>query len=363
MGRWLTVIPTLCLLGSASAFLPHAPAPLARTGRAAAPLPNRRNSAMAGPPLRMSGSPPKPLEAYRREAVGSNVVGRDSGKVAFPLLDPSRFVHPFDRQATAALASLPFFEDIVRTGFGGMLEQAIYLDNLSNSIRVGPKQLPQIYNSLQEAKMILGLDKVAVDVYVRQNPLPNAFTLAMQGKKPFIVLHSSLIELLSPEEVQAVIAHELGHLKCEHGVWITMANIITNLASQVPGFGRQVAESLNLGTLRWLRAAELSCDRAALLVTQNPRVVVSVIMKLSGGAASFGKDLNPDEFLRQAQDFEQESTNSWMFRRMRDTLTNTLSHPLPVERVRELDRWSKSDEYRSLLAGGDPIKAAVSQAP
>jgi Zn-dependent protease with chaperone function len=63
---------------------------------------------------------------------------------------------------------------------------------------------------------------------------------------------------------------------------------------------------LAAGTLRWLRAAELSCDRAALLVSQNPRTVVSVIMKLSGGGSSFAKDLNPDDYMRQALDFEQE---------------------------------------------------------
>lgn len=50
-----------------------------------------------------------------------------------------------------------------------------------------------------------------------QNPLPNAYTLAIAGRKPFIVLHTALLDLLTPEEVQAVLAHELGHLKCDHG--------------------------------------------------------------------------------------------------------------------------------------------------
>lgn len=85
-------------------------------------------------------------------------------QVAWPNLDPTRFVHPFDRQATEALSRLPFVESLVRDGFGGMVEQvhtlcpsdldwrradfilqAIYLDNLSNSIRIGPKQLPHLY--------------------------------------------------------------------------------------------------------------------------------------------------------------------------------------------------------------------------
>ena len=51
--------------------------------------------------------------------------------------------------------------------------------------------------------------------------------------------------------------------------------------------------------LRWLRAAELTCDRAALLVAQDPRVVVSALMKLAGGCPSFAGELNVDAFLQQ----------------------------------------------------------------
>ncbi len=35
-----------------------------------------------------------------------------------------------------------------------------------------------------------------------QNPVPNAYTLAIGGRKPFIVVHTALLELLEPLEVQ-----------------------------------------------------------------------------------------------------------------------------------------------------------------
>lgn len=41
-----------------------------------------------------------------------------------------------------------------------------------------------------------------------------------------MVVHTALLELLTPAEVQAVLAHELGHLKCDHGVWLTAANVL-----------------------------------------------------------------------------------------------------------------------------------------
>ena len=40
------------------------------------------------------------------------------------------------------------------------------------------------------------------DLYVRQNPLPNAYTLAISGRKPLIVVHTILVELLTRRELQ-----------------------------------------------------------------------------------------------------------------------------------------------------------------
>jgi len=60
------------------------------------------------------------------------------------------------------------------------------------------------------------------------------------------------------------------------------ANIITSVAAQIPFTGRFVAQGMQVALMRWVQSAELSCDRASLLVVQDPRVVVSVIMKLTG---------------------------------------------------------------------------------
>lgn len=63
-----------------------------------------------------------------------------------------------------------------------------------------------------------------------------------------------------------MLAHELGHLKCDHGVWLTAANVLAlGTVSLLPIVSAAVEE----GLLRWLRAAELTCDRAALLVAQD----------------------------------------------------------------------------------------------
>lgn len=83
---------------------------------------------------------------------------------------------------------------------GPVAEQVLLLENVSTSIRVGPEQLPSINRLLAEAASILQME--APELYVRQHPVPNAYTLAIAGHKPFIVVHTALLELLSPSELQ-----------------------------------------------------------------------------------------------------------------------------------------------------------------
>ncbi|NET49759.1 MAG: M48 family metallopeptidase, partial [Merismopedia sp. SIO2A8] len=171
---------------------------------------------------------------------------------------------------------------------------------------------------------------------------------AMRGKQPFIVLHTSLIDLLTPEEIQAVIAHELGHLKCEHGVYLTPLNILILAASLIPNWGGVIAQSLQEAMLQWLRCAEFSCDRAALLATQNPRVVMSVLMKLAGGSPTLAPQLNLDAFIEQARAYDAIS-NTELGEILKQAQTAQLSHPVPVLRAREIDLWASSQDYHSLL--------------
>lgn len=74
------------------------------------------------------------------------------------------------------------------------------LENIGTSVLAGPDQLPSLHKLLTEAAGMLGME--APDLYVRQNPVPNAYTLAIAGRKPFVVMHTALLELLSPAEVQ-----------------------------------------------------------------------------------------------------------------------------------------------------------------
>ncbi|CAI9752580.1 unnamed protein product [Fraxinus pennsylvanica] len=261
-----------------------------------------------------------------------------AASVVFRDLDADDFRHPLDRQNTLLLRAIPGLNEIGKALLGTVAEQVMLLENIGTSVLVAENQLPELYQLMVEAAKILNIE--APDLYVRQSPVPNAYTLAISGKKPFVVVHTSLVELLTRKELQAVLAHELGHLKCDHGVWLTFANILTLGAYTLPGLGGLIAERLEEQLFRWLRAAEFTCDRAALLVAQDPKVVISVLMKLAGGCPSMADQLNVDAFLDQARSYDKASSSpvGWY---IRNAQTRQLSHPLPVLRAREIDEWSR----------------------
>jgi Zn-dependent protease with chaperone function len=261
-------------------------------------------------------------------------------------LKADQFRHPLDLAATNSLKQIPGLDLMVRNLLGPLAEQFFYLNNIAASILVGENQLPHLHKLLLEACEILDLDPP--QLYVQQHPVPNAYTFAMRGKQPFIVLHTSLIEILTQEEIQAVIAHELGHLKCEHGVYLTPLNIIVLAAGLLPGWGSVIAQSVQAQMLEWLRCAEFTCDRAALLATQNPKVVMSVLMKLAGGSPTLAPQLNLDAFIAQARAYDAVS-NSELGELLKSAQTAQLTHPVPVLRAREIDRWASSQTYQSLL--------------
>jgi Zn-dependent protease with chaperone function len=261
-------------------------------------------------------------------------------------LKADSFRHPLDLDATKALKQIPGLDMMVRNFLGPLAEQIFYVENIASSVLVGEKQLPSLHHSLLEACKILDIEPP--QLYVRQHPAPNAYTFAMRGKQPFVVLHTSLIDMLEQEEIQAVIAHELGHLKCDHSVYLTPVNILILAAAVVPNVGTVLAQAIQAQLLEWVRCAEFTCDRAALLATQNPKVVMSVLMKLAGGSPTLAPQLNLDAFIAQARAYDDISKTE-IGEMVKAARTAQLTHPVPVLRAREIDRWASSQDYQKLL--------------
>ncbi len=277
----------------------------------------------------------------------------------FADLDKHEYVHPADSRALAALRAIPGIDTALKKLLALTGESAIRVIFTASAVKVTPQQCPDLHAKLQVACTTLGVDMP--ELFVQQNPVVNAFTGGVE--RPVIVLHSSLIERLTDEEVLAVVAHEVGHIHAEHVLYITAARLleaVANAALIAAPIAALIAQILS-GTMRaallaWARRAELSCDRAALLVTQDPHVIGRTMMKLCGG--TFASKVDYDEFLRQARDFQKNYDEKALDRFWADIISSGLSHPFPVWRVSEILKWVEEGEYNRLMGGTAESAAA-----
>jgi Zn-dependent protease with chaperone function len=266
--------------------------------------------------------------------------------VTFPGLEARDFQHADDITATEALRSVPGLDTVVAKVMEYGFERLYYLDNIAGNLRVGPRQLPRIYRSLQWGCKIL--DVAEPELYVTLDPVPNAYTFG--HTKPFIVLTSGLVELLDDEERFFVIAHELGHIKADHVLYTMLAkNIaaIMALIGQVTlGIGTILGQGLVIALNDWFRKAELTADRAGLLCVQDIEPCMRAFMKLSGGSRRLSEEMDYNEFVRQIREYE-DADRSNLNRAYKVLITLYRTHPFPILRARELDLWH-SGGYRDI---------------
>ena len=275
----------------------------------------------------------------------------------YPGISSEAFRHPLDRQAEQTLRSVPGFDLVARKFVEFLTERPQYVYQMGNSIQVGPRQYSSIYQIFRECLRDLDIYPEP-NLFVSQNPIVNAFALGQEF--PFITLNSGLLDLLTEAELRTVIAHELGHIKCGHTTLIQMAiwtnQVIAGLAERTFGLSTLVSTGLVIAFYEWLRKAELSADRAALLVMDDLHPILHSMMKISGGSSRYGHEMSTAEFERQSeryQGLDDDGLNQVYKFFLYNNLSSGvfLSHPFTVERVHFLKEWFASKDYRQIRQG------------
>lgn len=271
----------------------------------------------------------------------------------FPHLSPAAFQHPADVQAIANLRKVPLLAPLIKFISSSVFEKQMRLMSISNSVRLGPNQARSIYQKFERAAAILDLPELP-ELYVNSQYVINASAFGVH--KYQITLYAGLIDFLTEAELLAVIGHELGHVKCQHMLYKTMAYLLRILGTEVlynllpAGTGMLATIPLQMAILHWERMAEFSCDRAALLVVQDEAVVASALAKLAGGSKKILPELNMDEVVQQAQEYDT-SSEGLVEKLVQINLMLVQTHPFPIVRAREIMTWAKSDQYQAIMAG------------
>jgi Zn-dependent protease with chaperone function len=268
-------------------------------------------------------------------------------------LTAEAFVSDADRWALEKLKKVPLLPLVMRKFYDVGFDRWFYCMNMSMSVRCGPNQYPTLYRMLQESCRVL--DMPEPELYLSNNPIPNAFAGGVE--RPFITLRSGIVNNMTDEQLYHIIGHELGHIKAEHVLYFNVGAVLFALldllGQSTLGTSRVASTALVLAFYEWMRQAEFSADRAGLLVTQSLDVSIDAEIALTAGPSRFSHEASREAFMDQARAYQDADNvldnvgKAVLFMLWGKTFT----HPMPVHRAQELERWVLSGGFDTVMKG------------
>ena len=274
-------------------------------------------------------------------------------------LTAEAFVSDADHWALDKLKKVPLFPLVVQKFFEYGFDRWMYCINMSMSVRCGPNQYKTLHGILEESCRIM--DMPVPELYITSNPFPNAFAGGVE--RPYITLHSSVVNNLSDEQLFYLIGHELGHIKAEHVLYFSVAAVLVQLLDLMGrrtfGATDLAVYALILAMYEWSRQAEFSADRAGLLASQSLDDSIGSLVSMTAGPNRLSHEMSRDAFMDQARAYQDMDSLDEIGKVIMFMLWGkTFTHPMPVHRAQELERWSLSGRYDQILAGNYARHAA-----
>lgn len=272
-------------------------------------------------------------------------------------MKPTDFIHPEDAAAIRQMESIPGFAAFIKKVLALGIETLQYGLNMASAIRLSEKQLPDIYRHLPPICQRMGIPEP--EFYLQMDPVPNAWT--MGDTRIYITVTSALVEMMSDEELDAILAHECGHIMCRHVLYHTVAQWISQGIASLGILGK-LAIPIEFAMLYWYRKSELSADRAASIIT-SPEVVASTMARLSGGPNSITSQIDLREWAQQAEEYDRIQNSGMWNKALQLSVIAGQSHPFSAVRVREILKWGESEQYNMIKNGNFTIDAPGNVCP
>ncbi len=170
---------------------------------------------------------------------------------------------------------------------------------------VSPQEAPQLHAMVERLCVQANLPKPRIAV--ANTRMPNAFAIGRSPKKATVCATTGIMDLLSPAELEGVMAHELTHVQNRDVMVMTIASFFAAIASYIvqfgfffgggsssddddgPGFLAVVLVSIVVYIVSFLlmqalsRYREFAADRGAAVITGRPSALASALMRISGG--------------------------------------------------------------------------------
>ena len=94
----------------------------------------------------------------------------------------------------------------------------------ANAREVAHDEAPQLYNVVEEIRIAASLPAMP-RVFIIDTPVPNAFAVGLNPERACVAVTAGLLERLNRDELQGVIAHELGHISNRDTLFMTLAGV------------------------------------------------------------------------------------------------------------------------------------------
>jgi len=269
--------------------------------------------------------------------------------VLLPEISYQAFTYPGDQEALNALKSVPGAGALLTYLQENFTEQLVYVENNEQMIRAGANSFSSLYKLVERCSAILSLP--VPDVFITSNPVLNAYTVG--HRRTCIVLHSSLVESMTADELSFVIGHELGHIKCGHGLYRQLGSILVqywdavSALMPIPGLGL-LRIPLLLAFWEWYRRAEFTCDRAGVLCTQTPAAALSALGKLAGKINGLEDEFHLESAIAQAN-AHKDVNKLVLVVSILNAMQNT--HPFVPIRLKQLKEYAAGPQYAAILSG------------
>src|SRR4051794_25375115 len=171
---------------------------------------------------------------------------------------------------------------------------------------VSPQEAPQLHAMIE--RLCVQADLPKPKVAVANTRMPNAFALGRSPKNATVCATTGIMELLSPAELEGVMAHELTHVANRDVMIMTLASFFASIAAYIVQFGFFFGGGGSYGddddspSIIWLflvsmivyavsflliqalsRYREFAADRGAAIITGRPSALASALYKISSG--------------------------------------------------------------------------------
>jgi heat shock protein HtpX len=180
---------------------------------------------------------------------------------------------------------------------------------------VSPEEAPGLHAMIE--RLCIQADLPKPRIAVADTDVPNAFAMGRSQKSATVCATTGIMRVLSPPELEGVLAHELTHVKNRDVLIMTIASFFASVAAMIMQFGfffgggdddegPGILVILLVSALVYFlsfflmlalsRYREFAADRGAAIITGRPSALSSALVKISGAMQAV-----PTQDLRQAE--------------------------------------------------------------